>query len=249
MPPPAGLGCSLIRPASARTVSDAPAVTLSRRNRGRRDETLVLTVVVTIAGPSATASPSTTVPAALGIMSDTTPTPTLRSPVDDHPQVDHDSANGSSSSVNPSSLALKSGLAGGVAALLGTIIMAGILFVFHRVHRNRCRALKSRDPEPEPEQCRSYEAITPYSYDGHGDDTLVLNSKRVSLILPLGDINPESRPPTYYSNIQGSPLPIELSLPDTARTRSRSIIQSLQRSPSASTRVDLRPEFPIGSKL
>lgn len=150
MSPFAGPGCGAIRPASTLAVADAPASLLSRRRSRRHGETLTLTVVITIPDPSATASPSVTVPAALGIMSDITPTPTPRSPVDDYPAVDHIPASASSSSVNPSSLALRSGLAGGGAALLGTIIIAGILFAFHRAHRNRCKALRPRNPGESP---------------------------------------------------------------------------------------------------
>ncbi|KAH9887893.1 hypothetical protein C8Q73DRAFT_711010 [Cubamyces lactineus] len=238
MPPPAGPGCTFLRPAPTHPVLDAPAPQiLAGRERSRRDHTLTLTVVVTITSPSAAASSSTTVPAALGIMSDITPTPTPRSPVDEYPAVNHISANGSPSTANPSSLALRSGLAGGGAALLGTIIIAGILLVFHRIHRNRCKAFRPRNPEPE--RRHGYGAVTPYPYGDNREDTLpVFHSKRVSLIFPSVDIN--SRPPTYYSNTENSPLPVQLPLPATARTRSRSFTQSVRRSHSAPIRVDLR---------
>ncbi|KAI0653040.1 hypothetical protein C8Q70DRAFT_1039338 [Cubamyces menziesii] len=241
MSPLAGPGCGAIRPASTLAVADAPASLLSRRRSRRHGETLTLTVVITIPDPSATASPSVTVPAALGIMSDITPTPTPRSPVDDYPAVDHIPASASSSSVNPSSLALRSGLAGGGAALLGTIIIAGILFAFHRAHRNRCKALRPRNPESE--QRRSHEVVTPYPYGHYRENTPVFHPTPM-----LAPVDTDSRPPTYYSDIQDSPLPVELPVPAVARTRSRSIVQSVRRSPSAPTKVDLRPELSTGSR-
>ncbi|KAI0765963.1 hypothetical protein BD413DRAFT_494583 [Trametes elegans] len=137
-----------------------------------------------------------------GLIMPSSPSP---SPTEDCPMAAMSMASslGSFPSENTSSLALKAGLAGAGALLLGMLIIAAIIYILHQQHVVRKEVLRKSKHDPSvpnapsepstrctsPTPTLSNDSVTPYTYESSGHDGLARKM----------DPSLREPPPTYYS--------------------------------------------------